>query len=137
MVLTVAMALCGPSCMRENKSTTSINPTPKSTNQTRPIFDAVALSGKTTSEVARILGNPTDSWTPRHDPDGQMQSYSLGEDTTVEFHNNRIKSLVIFFSEKEVDSTTAYRLVGLDYSKPKPGGISNITIGSDWIKIFY
>lgn len=66
-----------------------------------------------------------------------MQSYSLGEDTTVEFHNNRIESLVIFFSQKNVDSETVYRLVGLDYAKPKPAGISSITTGDDWIKIFY
>lgn len=100
-------------------------------------FDAAALAGKGPKEVEIILGPPTDSWIPRSGADNLMQSYSLGEEMTVEFHRNRIGSLVIFFNQKNVDVETAYRLIGLDYGKPKPSGVSRITTGEDWIKVFY
>ncbi len=56
---------------------------------------------------------------------------------TVEFHKNRIASLVIFFDQDSVDAITAYRLVGLDFAKPEPAGISQAKAGQNWIKIFY
>ena len=133
------LALFGFSCKPENKSIVSSTPELSRSSKITPIFNAAALTGKSPKQVEKILGSITDSWTPtdRSDPGYLMQSYALGKDMTVEFHRNRIKSLVIFFNEQDVDSETAYRLVGLDYAKPKPVGISNITTGEGWIKIYY
>lgn len=125
--------------MTQNKSVVSSTPDISKSSNVKPIFNAAALVGKSPKEVEKILGNPTDSWIPT-DRSGSgylIQAYALGENMTVEFHNNRIKSLVIFFSQKDIDSETAYSLVGLDYAKSKPGGISNITTAQNWIKIFY
>lgn len=110
---------------------------PKLTSEIKRIFDAAILAGKGPREVEKILGSPTDSWTPRTGSNNLMQSYALGEDMTVEFRNNSIDSFVIFFNQKNVDSETAHRLVGLNPSQPKPKGISNINTGENWIKVFY
>ena len=129
-------------CQIENKSNAKLDSKMSNTetskiNDVNPILNAAVLAGKNISEVDKILGEPTDSWTMRSGSKSKMQSYALGEDTTVEFDEDRIKSLVIFFNQQKVDNDTAYRLVGLDYAKPKPAGITNITLGSNWIKIFY
>lgn len=135
-------------CKSENKSVVSSTTENKSavlpsadnkSRNVKPIFNAATLAGKSPKQVEKILGNLTDSWIPT-DRSGSgylIQTYALGEDMTVEFHNNRIDSLVIFFNQEEVDSETAYSLVGLDYAKAKPVGISNITTAQNWIKIFY
>jgi hypothetical protein len=140
IVFILVSAFFGVSCMPQNKSVVSSTPNSSKSSNVKPVFNAAALVGKNPKEVEKILGNPTDSWIPTDRPSGSgylIQTYALGEDMTVEFHKNRIKSLVIFFSQKDVDSETAYRLVGLDYAKPKPTGISNITTAQNWIKIFY
>ncbi len=120
-------------------STPRSNPAPTAVSSPRsnvkPIFNAAMLAGKGSKEVDKILGSPTESWTSRSNT--LMQSYALGEEMTVEFSGNSIESLVIFFTQKNVDTDTAYRFVGLDNSQPKPTGISNITTGPDWIKVFY
>lgn len=110
---------------------------PSKPSDVTPIFDAAKLAGKGPKEVEKLLGRPSDSWTPRTGTSNLMQSYALGEEMTVEFQNNNINSFVIFFNQKNVDSDAAYRLVGLDRSRPQPAGISNINIGENWIKVFY
>jgi hypothetical protein len=144
IIVSFALVLCGLACKSENKSVSVSNENKAvSVNnenlnrKEKPIFNAVSLVGKNSNEVKKILGKLTDSWTPRTGPSDLMQSYALGEDTTVEFHNNRIKSIVIFFDQKGTDTSTAYQLVGLEYANPKPAGISNITNGEGWIKISY
>jgi hypothetical protein len=144
IIVALALFLFGFACKSGNKidSVNAVNKSISINNENlnrkeKPIFNAASLVGKNPNEVKKILGNLTDSWTPRTGPNDLMQSYALGEDTTVEFHNNRIKSLVIFFEQKGVDRRNAYQLVGLEYSNPKPAGILNITDGEGWIKIFY
>jgi hypothetical protein len=137
IVFILIFAMLGFSCNTKDKFNISPTPNLSKNIEIKPIFNATSLAGKSPKEVDKILGSPTDSWTMRGNSKGQMQSYALGEETTVEFHKNRIESLVIFFNQKNVDSETAYRLVGLDFAKPNPVGISNIETGSDWIKIFY
>jgi len=122
---------------KENFARTAPNTTARPIESVQPYFDAGALAGKSPKEVELILGHPTDSWVPRTGPDNLLQSYSLGEDLTVEYHLNRIESFVIFFNQKNVEADTAYRLVGLDYGSPTPSGISKVTTGENWIKVFY
>lgn len=140
IVFILVLALFGVSCMPQNKSVGSSTPDISKRSDVKPIFNAAALAGKSPKEVEKILGNLTDSWIPTNRPSGSgylIQTYAVGKDMTIEYHNNRIESLVIFFSQKNVDSETAYGLVGLDYAKSKPAGISNITTAQNWINIFY
>jgi len=113
-------------------------PTPASVPATsQPYFNAAALAGKTPREVPTILGRqPSDSWDSDDGPGIFLQTYSIGEDMTVEFRGNRIDSLVIFFPNN-VSNETAYQLVGLDSTKGSPKGIKNITTGGSWVKVFY
>ncbi len=119
------------------------SPTKAPTIEIKPLFNAALLAGKTPKEVERILGRqPTDSWEPTDNlPTDNlsrwMQAYSIGSDMTVEYKGNSIDSFVIFFADAAVEKSTAYRLVGLDPSKPKPKGISDITTAQNWIKVFY
>jgi hypothetical protein len=136
----LVLALSGFGCSFANKSAYLSNrDASKSNIEVKPVFDASALIGKNPAEVDRVLGSPTDSWTMRSYPNGEgkMRVYALGEETTVEFHEDQIATLVIFFSQKNVDPETAYRLVGLDLAKPKPTGIWKITTGNNWIKLYY
>ena len=131
MIFILALALFGFGCKPENKSVVLSNPA-----DVKPIFNAASLAGKSPKEVEGILGSPTTSFTLQN---GDLKlTYTIGEDRIgVEFHENRIKSLLLFFRQKNVDSETAYRLVGLDYAKPKPAGISDIEKGEASILVSY
>lgn len=91
IVLISALAFFSFGCVRHNKPEVAAIPTPDKNSDIKPIFNATELVGKNPTNVNKILGNPTDTWTPRDDPEGQLQSHSIGEDTTVEFHDDRIK----------------------------------------------
>lgn len=143
LVITFVFGLIACNRSEEHSTTAVPSPTKGPSIEIKPLFNAALLAGESPTEVERTLGQqPSDSWEPTDNlPSDKlprwMQAYSIGQDMTVEFKGNSIDSFVIFFDEKEVDSSTAYQLVGLDSSKPKPKGISNITTAQNWIKVFY
>jgi hypothetical protein len=136
-LIAVVLAVNGPSSSSAPSAKSGAPMAANKLADVRPMFYAAALTGKSPKDVSKTLGKPTESWVPRSGNDDLMQSYPIGSEMTVEFHKNRIRSLVVFFSQKDVDVQTAYALVGLDYSKPKPAGLSDVKTGDGWVKIFY
>ncbi|MGC2239090.1 MAG: hypothetical protein WA584_23245 [Pyrinomonadaceae bacterium] len=136
LIILVFSLNCGRINKTDSAKTTQPTAAQTATPTAQPIFNAAALIGKSPKEVDKILGAPVEAWTAR-DNVTLFREYSLGEDTTVEFRQNHISSLVIFFTQEKVFTETAYQLVGLNINAQRPKGISNITSGPNWIKIFY
>lgn len=76
-ILILIFILIGLGCKSENRAVDAPVPEINKAVKIKPLFDAALLAGKNPKEVAKILGNPSDSWAPRDNPNGQMQSFDL------------------------------------------------------------
>ena len=132
------VVLCSCSATRESKSSQP-TPVPQTTRtEIKPLFNAAGLAGMTPGQVEKFLGKKaTDAWEPDDGESGMwMQTFSIGQEMTVEYKGNSIRSFVIFFADG-FGGQNVHRLVGLDSTKPYPKGISTASTGPDFIKVFY
>lgn len=72
IVLISVLSFFSFSCVRPNKPEVTAIPSPNKNSDNKPIFNAAELAGKNPTNINKILGNPTDTWTPRDDPEGQL-----------------------------------------------------------------